>query len=75
MDLNTLLAGILSVTLMSGQEATNKVVTQTIGKKVEVGQVVEINTGRASVMGEISNCWPAISYDGQGNQKVKMMCN
>ena len=75
MEINTLLAGILSLTMMSGQEVNNKVVTQTIGKKVEVGQIVEINTSRASVMGSIGTCWPAISYDSVGNQKVKMMCN
>lgn len=75
--MENIMAGLIALTMMNGGfgEGTNKVVTQTVGKTVEIGEVVQINTGRVSATGKIGTCWTSPVYGSSGMKKVKVRCN
>lgn len=73
--MENIMIGLIALTMMTPQEGTNKVVTQTVGNTVNVGEVVEVYTGRVSVTGDVPQCWASPVYGSNGVKTVKVRCN
>jgi len=75
--MENIMVGLIALTMMNGGfgEGTNKVVTQTVGDVVRVGEVIEVNTGRVSSTGSVGTCWASPVYDSNGVETVKIRCN
>jgi len=75
--MENILVGLIALTMMNGEfgEGTNKVVTNTVGNEITIGEVVEITTGRVSSTGKIGTCWASPVYGSNGVKTVKMRCN
>ena len=75
--MENILVGLIALTMINGEsgEGTNKIVTNTIGNEITIGEMVEINTGRVSSTGEIGTCWASPVYGSNGVKEVKIRCN
>ena len=75
--MENIMIGLIALTMLNGgiNEGTNKVVTNTVGNKVIIGEVIEVNTGRVSSTGSVGTCWMSPVYGSNGVKEVKVRCN
>jgi len=75
--MENILVGLIALTMINGEfgEGTNKVITNTVGNEVTIGEVVQVNTGRVSSTGQVGTCWPSPVYGSNGVSELKIRCN